>query len=105
MKNKTFIFTILISTFWLISCTTKSLKDEYLYDKIGFAPGSAPKNKTLPNINTIPPTYYNKNDYSVPASQYYSNPYAIPPSNYQERYDLDRYYVVPNVYRNIEGNY
>lgn len=105
MKNKIFVFARLISIFCLISCTTKSLKDEYLYDKIGFAPGSAPKNKILPNINTIPPSYYFRNNYSVPASRYYSNPYAIPPSTVYQRYDADQYYVVPNAYQNVEKNY
>lgn len=106
IKNKIIFLSLLtIIAINIFSCSHRYLEEEYLYDKVGFAPGSAPDDKRLENINTTPPSYYFRSNYNIPASRYYSNPYEIPTRSYPRQYDSDGYYVVPNAYRNIERQY
>lgn len=88
----------LLMCFFLASCQRE---DPYLYDRVGFSPGREP-------YRGAPPVYYpmgNVPNPNIPNSRSYNNPYDFPPRNYQQYYDLDRYYVPPTYYRNIEPEY
>jgi len=41
----------------------------------------------------------------VPNSRFYDNPYDIPDPNFYPTQDIDRYYVPPPYYQNIERSY
>ncbi len=91
---------VFIMCFFSNSCQRE---DPYLYNRVGFTPGREPYREASP-------VYYPRGSvpsYNRPNSRSYNNPYDFPPRNYQQyQYnDLDRYYVPPTYYRNIEPEY
>jgi hypothetical protein len=107
-------FTTLLAT----SCNRSVPHDEYLYDKVGFAPSRNP-NEPDPSLHKVVPNYYYRYGPTVPAEQgyapqpqpqYYAPPqpqYAQPPYRaqpYQQqggsRFYSNPYDVPPSQYYN-----
>ncbi len=94
-------------------------RDSYLYDKVGYDPGTRPQNggSSSPPVQVVPDYYYRtppvvarpsapmppRNSFSQqypPASRFYSNPYSFNPPVAFPFYDSDQYYVPP---RNVSN--
>lgn len=127
-----YILSVILASF-LISCSDQR-SYEALYDMPGFDPGTRPNMFLNSNQNSNRNTndsityeeFYQKDfnanqqdriiteqiinnrrrqDPSAARSRFYNNPYDFVRPNFYPVPDIDRYYVPPNYYRNIERSY
>jgi hypothetical protein len=106
-----------ISFFILIAfCSWSCIKEPYLYDSVGFDPGTMPDVKNPRAPVKVTPDYYRQNPYSQNqkkyyqqpyqvgsgGSRFYSNPYAFSSSQQYHNYDADQYYIPPSYSRGVE---
>ena len=125
-----YYFYISISLLFLL-CSCAKHNHASLYDMPGFDPGTRPnmflgQQNRDPSSNITYEEFYQQDmnarqqeqviteqiinnqrqqDPNAARSRFYNNPYDFVRPNYYPTADIERYYVPPNYYRNIERSY